>query len=241
MKIMVVYIPRSKSTMVHDVLAKKFQVEPLKEILTFSRRLKQNYDEYPALIQQINSQDNISVKVCINDFIDTKNCCINDAYKDIDYSSFDHIVFIKRQDVMGNVASFGHHHLFDPTKWHRKKGQDFEGRQYQIELNRVFYILRAYRMFDEIFNWVKSNSGDANIYNYESETVEQALIKDFNLGASDFDIEIEPCGLDYEKLASNYQEIKDQLPDMYARVMAVNREDFKNPDSAFWENNVSFI
>lgn len=241
MKIAVVYIPRVKSTMTHDVLAKHFSLDPWKEPLTISRRSNQSYDEYPELIRRINTTDNIIVKICVNDFIDTKNCKILDAYKSIDYSSFDHIVFIKRADVMGTIASFGHHNLFDPTKWHRKKGEDFKGRTYQIEMTRVFYILRAYRMFGDIQNWVANNAGLARLYDYDFQTVEEHLKNDFALSESDFDIDIVPMGLDYKNLATNYQEVANSIDELYNTIMSVPLNDVNNPKSVFWRENVNFI
>lgn len=241
MKIAIFYMARTKSTMIHDVLAKKFNLEPLKEILFFSRRSKQSYDEYPELIKQINDKDNICVKICVNDFIDPKTCRVTDDYKAIDYTKFDHIIFVKRDDVMGNIASFGHHNLFDFDKSHRKKGQAFEGRNYEIDITKVNYILRAYRIIGVMRDWVKNNSGSAKLYDYKFETAEQQLINDFGLTSEDFDIDIEPCGLDYKTLAGNYKEIETLLPVLYDKMMSTVPEDFNNPNSAFWENNTSFI
>lgn len=244
MNIAIVFIARTKSTMIHNILAKKFNLTPLKEILFFSRRRRQDYEEYPELIQKINTEDNICVKICVNDFIDGKTCRIMDDYKKIDYTKFDHIIFVKRQDLMGNVASFGHHNLInfaDFNKSHRKKGQDFEGSPYEITPDRTAYIIRGYRILNLLRDWIGEHAGSAKIHDYEFETVNQELTRDFGLKDEDFDIDIEPCGLDYRSLASNYEEIEKMLPGLYSRIMNTTDKDFNDPDSPFWEKNVRFI
>jgi hypothetical protein len=244
MNIAIFFIARSKSTMIHDILAKKFNLEPLKEILFFSRRRRQDYEEYPELIDQINEKDNICVKICVNDFIDSKKCCIMDDYKKIDYTKFDHIIFLKREDIMGQVASFGHHnqkHFADFEKSHRKKGQEFPGFEYEIDLERTAYIIRGHRMLKEMRDWVAKNCGSAKLYDYKFETAEQQLIEDFGLESQDFDIDIEACGLDYKTLASNYQEVERILPDLYSTIMNSDAKNFGDPKSDFWKHNVSFI
>lgn len=244
MNIAIVYIARTKSTMIHDILAKKFDLEPMKEILFFSRRRRQDYAEYPELIQKINTEDNICVKICVNDFIDGKTCRIMEDYKQINFAKFDHIIFVKREDIMGNVASFGHHNLInfaDFDKSHRKKGQDFEGHSYEIPPDRAAYIIRAYRVLTLLRDWITEHSGSAQIHDYEFETVNQQLARDFNLDDRDFDIDIEPCGLDYKSLATNYQEIEKILPAMYSRIMNTTEQDLNDPKSAFWEHNPNFI
>src|SRR3989344_337886 len=98
MNILIVHTPRSKSTMVHDILAKKFDLNPLYEPLTFSRIAKQDSSEYDSIIQMINTKDDICVKINGNDFIDLKNKKILDDYKKIHYDHFDKIVFITREN-----------------------------------------------------------------------------------------------------------------------------------------------
>jgi hypothetical protein len=243
MNIAIFYIARSKSTMVHNILAKKFNLAPLKELLFFSRRQRQDFEEYPKLIEQINTQDNICVKICINDFIDSKNNRVVDDYKKIDYTKFDHLIFIERDDLMGQVASFGHHNKMnfaDFDKSHRKKGQDFEGHTYDIDLGRSAYILRGYRLMPVIREWVEQQAVTNQIYDIKFETAEQQLIEKFDLKADDFDIDIEACGLDYKKLATNYAEVEAVLPDLRDRIMSADLKDINNPESNFWKDNVSF-
>jgi len=242
--IAIFFIARSKSTMVHNILAKKFNLEPLKEILFFSRRRRQDFEEYPELIKQINTKDNICVKICINDFIDPKKYCIMDDYKTINYAKFDHLIFIERDDIMGQVASFGHHNKMnfaDFDKSHRKKGQDFEGHTYEIDLARTAYILRGYRMMPVMREWVEQHAGQAKIHTVKFETAEQQLIDIFGLDPNDFDIDIEACGLDYKKLATNYKEVEAVLPVLQDKIMNTGPEDFNNSKSNFWNDNVNFL
>ena len=241
MKIAIFYHPRSRSTMTHHILAKKFNLTPWNEILTISRRTNQHYDEYPDLINKINTTDNVVLKICINDFINTKDCVILDAYKDIDYKSFDHIIFNIRSDVLGTMLSFGHHYLFDPSKWFRIKGQSFPTRSYEIELARVFYILRSYRMFDDIKEWVTSHAGNAKLHSYDYSTVKEQLKQEFDLDDNDFDINIVPNEIDYKSLATNYDFVADNIMSWYSEIMSATQADIDNPDSFFWKTNVNFI
>jgi len=241
MKILIVFIPRTKSTMTHEILVNKFHLQPLGEPLTISRRKNQHYNEYPDLIDHINKTDNICIKICINDFIDLKSCMVNDAYKTIDYNSFNHIIFINRTNILDTVLSYGYMNPAVADKWHRPRGKIIIPKKFTIDSTRMYYILRAYRLYKNIKTHIVSNAILPKIYHYEYDTIEITLKTDFNLSDSDLVTSTEANGIDYSLWADNYQEILSQFDQTKQKILSATDEDIADRKSFFWQNQVGYI
>lgn len=240
MKILVFYNPRSKSTITHEILAKKFNLAPWGEILTLSRRKNQHHDEYPALIQSINNADNICVKTGPTDFIDQKQQQIKPEYKQINWQDFDHVVFVKRDNIFDTIMSYGYQNQHNPSLWHRAKGAQISAKQYTIDRNRMYYILRAYRLYPDIENYICSQLDPKKIHHYEYETLEQQLKMDFNLLDGEMITSTDPNEIDYRKFATNYTEILNEFQSVRDKFLSASADDIANKDSFFWQNKTDY-
>jgi len=236
MKILVFYTPRSKSTMVHDVLQRHYGLDNIGDSLTLSRIANQGFLEYNKIIDTINNTDNICVKMNPNDFIDIPNQCINYRYKNIDYASFDKIVTITRDNYVDAVLSYAYMNPQDQASWHRRRGAEKVGVRYEIPEFKVFYLLRGYCLFHKIKAHIEQTAGADRMHHYEYQTVEQDLARDFGLNAADFDIDLVPNGLDYSQLATNYDEIVELTKQVYQRMTALPVDELDNWRSFFWND-----
>jgi len=227
--------------MTHEILANKFQLQPLKEILTLSRRKNQHYNEYPELIKLVNETDNICVKICINDFIDLKSCVVKDEYKSIDYNKFDHIVFVKRDNIIDTVLSYGYQDQHDPSKWHRRRGTDIVPTKFVIDINRVYYILRAYRLYQSIEEYICSHNTHSKIHHYEFNSIEQGLKKDFDIADHELITSTDSNNIDYSSWAINYQDTVTQFNQIKKQILSATDADIADKNSFFWKNQVDYI
>ena len=119
------------------------------------------------------------------------------------------------------------------------KQQDDEIAKLQSDINNI----QSYRQ------GVDSRADNLKLAQYQQqkqdatqlrETAEQQLIDKFGLTSDDLDIDIEACGLDYKKLASNYKEVEAILPFLRDRILNASLEELQNPESNFWADNVNF-
>lgn len=237
MKILIFYTPRSKSTMALEVIAKKFNLTPLVDPLVHSKIRNQNTSEFPSIIDQINSSQNICVKISSTDFLDSRMRRVVDYYKDIDYNSFDKIIFITRNNVLSAALSFTYMDSKNKDTWHRRKGEDQLWGEYNADLDRVHYLLRGYR----VYNFVKEyiiNSSNTEFYDYEFETVESSMKRDFNMDDSDFDISLINNDLDYMHLVKNLQEVSLVIQNLSDVILTAHDEDLNKFDSNFWMYHV---
>lgn len=236
MKILIFYTPRSKSTMVHSIMKKRYGLIDIGDSLTLSRIAKQGFDEYDTIIDRINTTPNCCVKMNGNDFIDLKNQCVNYDYKKVDFSSFDKVIFTTRAACLDAVLSIAYMNPRDQSSWHRRKGAEKIGVPYTVDPDKLFYMYRGYFLFEKIKNHICQIVDPEKIYQYEYETLNQELMRDFELSECDFDIEIEPNNLDYTQLATNYHEIAELAPTIYQRMAELSVDELDNPNSFFWNN-----
>jgi hypothetical protein len=216
MNILIVYTPRSKSTFACKVLAKKYGLTEVVDTLTLSRIANQNFSEYNILIDKINTEENICVKINGNDFIDLTRKEISEYYKQINYNKFDKIVFLTRVNFVDAILSYAYMNPADQSSWHRKKGQTIDQRAYTLLKNKVYYLSRGYVVFKILTDYIK-NVCKTNIYNYEYESLEHGLSTDF--AVNDFDTELEPNNINYFALLEN----KEVLPMITEWKDAVNK------------------
>lgn len=238
MKILVFYTPRSKSTAIHDALAKHYGLQPLCDMVTQSRIKNQNFDEYPSLIEQINNTDNICVKLNGNDFIDLKNNQVLDIYKTIDFASFDKIVFVTRDNQVDAVASYAYMNPADKSTWHCPRGESRVGAPYLISVQKVFYLLRGYVVFDIIRNYIMSQVPADKVCELEYETVETSIKDIFGIDMSTVGIDIVPNLYNYIDMASNYQEISTVVHEVYDIMKTYDLKKILDKGSYFWNSNL---
>lgn len=229
MKILVYYTPRSKSTAVHNALAEYYNLEPFGDRITKSRIRNKSFVEYPDLIGQINSSDNICVKLNGNDFIDLPNRQISDLYKTIDFRSFNKIVFVTRSDLTEAIASYAYMDPTNESSWHRRRGQTRVGESFTIPVQKAFYLMRGYAVYDIVRDYIKSTTITQSVFNYEYSLVESCLKHDF--GVTTEAIDIEPNNFDYSTMATNYHYIKSIVPDIVKQINS------GNPD-LFWKDEL---
>lgn len=235
MKILVVYTPRSKSTMVHDVLSRKFGLEPMREALTRSRRARQSFDEFPSIIHRMNTADNICVKITGgNDFIDLPNRKIREDYKNIDYASFDRVILISRRDYVSAVMSYAYMDQLNDRSWHRRRGETKVGHSYTVSDLKIYYMLRGYAVFEHVSNYIADHMPADRLLRYDFDTAETQLARDFGLTSADFEIDIVPNELDYQTLAVNPQQTVNQIHEVYSYVMGLTIDQINQPDNRFW-------
>lgn len=222
--------------MIHDVLQKHHGLANIGDSLTLSRIANQGFAEYDKIIDTINNTNDICVKMNPNDFIDIPNQCINYDYKKIDYASFDKIVTVTRDNYLDAVLSYAYMNPRDQASWHRRRGAEKVGVSYEISASKVFYLLRGYCLFHKIKAHIVQTAGVDRVHHYEYETVEQDLVRDFGLNSADFDIDLVPNGLDYRKLATNYDEIVQLTSEVYQRMTALSADELDNNRSFFWDD-----
>lgn len=231
MKILIFYTPRSKSTMIGKVLAKKFNIDYCESPLTISRLANKNFDNYQTIIDQINNTPTGCIKVCANDFVNLHSKCINEDYKKINFDSFDLVIFLTRKNMLDAVLSFGYMDSSDRDSWHRKKDQPKAANPYSIVPARIFNLLRGYTVFETIKKYISEHT-TTRIYDCEYTTVEQQLHTALDLAESNFEIDLVPNGLPYKEFVLNYDEIGNYVK-MYANANLPLTE-FNNPNSVYW-------
>lgn len=235
MKILIVYTPRSKSTMVHDVVSQRFGLEPMREALTRSRRAQQNFDEFPDIIHRMNTEDNICVKITGgNDFIDLPNRRIRPDYKTIDYASFDRVILISRRDYVSAVMSYAYMDQLNDRSWHRRRGENKLGHAYTVSDLKIYYMLRGYAVFDHVSQYIADHMPPDRLLRYDFDTAETQLAKDFGLDPQDFEIDIVPNELDYRALAHDSEKTVSTIHDVYNYVMSLSIDQINHPDTRFW-------
>lgn len=232
MNILIFYTPRSKSTMIGKVLANKFHLDYCESPLTISRLSNKNFNEYPQIIEKINSTNNGCVKICANDFVDLFQKSINEDYKKINFNIFDHIIFLTRESMLDAVLSFGYMDSSNRSSWHRKQGEEKEIKPYSIVPARIFNLLRGYSIFNKIKEYISQNT-TAKLYDCEYDTVEESLSKQLSLNQDDFKIELIPNGVPYKDIVLNYEEV---LTNVNGYKANMSNADFNNPDSFFWRH-----
>jgi hypothetical protein len=241
MKILIFYNPRSKSTITHEILAKKFNVHPWGEILTRSRRKNQHYLEYAELIRRINETDDICIKTGPTDFIDLKNQEIKRDYQQIDWSTFDHLVFVRRNNIFETILSYGYQDQHNPENWHRRRGSTVNPQTYTIDPNRMYYILRSYRLYADIEKYICAQVKHGKIYHYEFETLEDQLKTDFGLTESELITSTQANEIDYKKFAINYADLLNEYQSVHKKFLSATAEEIANKNSFFWHNKVDYI
>ncbi len=221
--------------MCHDVLSRKFGLDPMREALTRSRRARQSFDEFPEIIHQMNTRDNICVKITGgNDFIDLPNRRIREDYKTIDYASFDRVILISRQDYVSAVMSYAYMDQLNDRSWHRRRGEHKIGQPYTVSDLKIYYMLRGYAVFDHVSRHIADHMPADRLLRYDFDTAETQLAKDFELDPADFDIEIVPNELDYRTLATDSDQTVQKIHDVYQYVMSLSMEQINQPDPKFW-------
>jgi hypothetical protein len=236
MKILIFYTPRSKSTMIYNILKNYYGLKGIGDILTLSRIANQNFKNYNELIDYINHSDNSCVKINANDFIDLKNKCINYDYKKIDYSSFDNIIFVTRNNYTDAVLSYAYMDPKDQSSWHRKQGEIKIASEYKVDPCKLFYLFRGYFLFEKIKNEICNTATTSKIYSYEYDTVDQELMRDFNLLPTKIDNDLAPNNLDYKLLATNYDEIVELSSEVYEKMATLCVASLNDADSFFWKD-----
>ncbi len=238
MKILIVYTPRSKSTYLYQVLTKKYNLDPFGDRLTKSRIKNKSFVEYEDIINEMNSANNICVKINGNDFIDTTNHCIHTQFKDIDFASFDKIIFVTRKNYLDAVLSYAYMNPADSDSWHKKVGELKIGFKYTVDPAKVFYLLRGYRVFDLLRTYIETVVPlGAHKIHYEYDDVDVRFPTDFELSPEDLRISIEANGIDYRHIATNYNEISQLVPQVARQMLTAPYRDINDPHSFFWRNN----
>lgn len=221
--------------MVHDVLSRRFGLEPMREALTRSRRTRQSFDEFPAIIHRMNTTDNICVKITGgNDFIDLPNRRIREDYKTIDYASFDRVILISRKDYVSAVMSYAYMDQLNDRSWHRRRGETKLGQSYTVSDLKIYYMLRGYAVFDHVSQYIASQLPADHVLRYDFDTAETQLATDFGLDPADFEIDIVPNELDYRALATNSEQTVNQIHNVYQYVMSLTVDQINQPDARFW-------
>lgn len=236
MKILVFYTPRSKSTAIHDALARQYNLDAWGDRVTQSRIKNQNFNEYPELIAAINNADNICVKLNGNDFIDLQNKTVLDSYKQIDFASFDKIIMASRSNITEAIASYAYMNPADKSTWHRPKGESRVGTPYQISLNKVFYLLRGYVVYGIICDYIRSQVPAEKVLVTDYETAEHDIKVWFDNDMSD--ISIEPNGYDYKSMAGNYTTVKSLAHEIHEIMSAHCLSRIADKDSYFWKTSI---
>lgn len=218
MKILILFTPRSKSTIVHHILSKKYNLKGLRELFAIERLVHKNQQRYKEIIDIINNTDNICLKLNSIDFIEMNSNNFLPEFFSIDFKSFDKIIFITRKDYMSAIPSNSYIDRSKVHAWHRYKNREFQAKQFNIDLAMITYYGRVHAMFEKLKPIIINQAPNAEIYHYDFDNVEQNLLRDFDLTAKDFDIETLPCDLDYKKLALNYDEFFHLAPKEFKRA-----------------------
>jgi hypothetical protein len=233
MKILIFYTPRSKSTLLQEIMSKKYNLTALVDPFVFSKMKNQNTEEFPRIINHINSSQNICVKVSSTDFLDSRNRKILDYYKDIDYKSFDKIIFVTRKDVQAASLSFCHMNLKEPNSWHSTKDHQTIGRSFNPDIDRILYLLRSYRLFEFVKKYI-INDHQNICYDYEYNTLEESLKSNFSLSDRDFDTKLTANDIDYQKLVFNYDGVCAAIKINYSEISNASDYDLQTSNSKFW-------
>lgn len=222
MNILIVYTPRSKSQLLHDVLVKKLHLHGYGDILT-KTRIAANDDltVLDAVVDEINSVSNFCLKINGHDFIDLKNQTISDLYKKINYSKFNKIIFLKRDSFADALLSYGYMDRTNPVSWHRRKGSVVQHRDYQIDINKVYFLSRGYAVYDLLKKYVSSVYHD-EIINCEFDQVEHMLESKFNI--DHYDIDLQANEIDYKALLINKQ-ILGEVESIFKKICLTSPED----------------
>lgn len=225
--------------MIYTILMNHYDLDDIGDSLTLSRVANKNFSEYDTIISRINNSKNSCVKLNPNDFIDLKNQCVNYDYKKVDFASFDKIVFVTRENYLDAVLSYAYMNPGDRASWHRVKGQEKIGQPYTIDPVKLFYLYRGYFLFDKIKQYICQQVDSSKIYQYEYETVERDLMRDFELSSDDLDIPLVPNNLDYTVLATNYAQIVELASKVYQRMAELDINELDNAQSFFWCNEIT--
>ena len=234
MKILIFYTPRSKSTMAAKVLAKRFNLREIIDPLVLSKIKNQNTSEFPKIIQDINQSQNICVKISSSDFLDSKNRRVIDYYKDIDFDSFNKIVFITRNDVLSAALSFTYMDGKNKSSWHRQRGEEKLQEKYCASLDRVYYLLRSYKLYCVIKNYITDNFKYPTYYEYEFDTINEAMKTDFDITEAYFDIDTIDNDLDYKNLVTNLDDVIVTITKLNKVINRSSVADLNKFDSPFW-------
>lgn len=218
--------------MLQEVLSKKYNLEALVDPFVYSKMKNRNTDEFASIVDRINSSQDICVKVASTDFLDSRNRRVLDYYKDIDYKSFDKVIFVTRQDIITASLSFCHMTMGQPDTWHSTRGRKNQGHQFIPDTERITYLLRSYRLFNFIKNYISNNSKE--FYEYEYETLEQDLKNDFDLTDEDFDTNLIPNEIDYKQLIPDYDSICNFIKKSQNEISSVEDQEMNEFNSKFW-------
>lgn len=219
--------------MLQEVLSKKYNLDALVDPFVYSKMKNQNTNEFASIIDRINTSQDICVKVASIDFLDSKNRRVLDYYKDIDYQSFDKIIFVTRDDLLAASLSFCHMTTGDPSTWHSTKEQQNTGKTFSADINRVTYLLRSYRVFEFVKNHIRNNFTN-DIYEYEYESLESNLKIDLELSAGDFDTNLVANTIDYQKVNQNYSTVVNFIEQYKGLILSAQDFDLNRVDSKFW-------
>jgi hypothetical protein len=223
--------------MIQEILSKKYNLEALVDPFVYSKMKNRNTDEFSSIIKHINSAENICVKVSSTDFLDSRNRRVLDYYKDIDYKSFDKIIFVTRDDIITASLSFAHMTMGAPNTWHSTKDRQLSGKTFSPDIDRILYLLRSYRVFEFIKNYITTN-GINEIYDYEYDTVEHNLKNDFDLNDTDFDINLIANDINYSQLIDNYNSVSDFIKSVYSIISRTIDDDLNQFYSKFWMRSI---
>jgi hypothetical protein len=125
----------------------------------------------------------------------------------------------------------------DKKTWHRRPGEVKIGRSYTVDINIMHYLLRGYSMFDVIKQHIVNTVDPSKIFNYEFETAEQQVIKDFDITQTELVTNITANELDYQQLAVNYKEIASSAPAILEQL----QKEVYNPTENFWKNRNTIL
>lgn len=191
--------------MVHDMLCKRYNLIGFGDTVTKSRIKNKDFREYKKLIATINNTDNICVKLNGNDFFDSTTGKLNDFYKTINYNTFDKIIFITRKNYIDAILSYGYMDPANSDSWHRRKTQPVDVHPYTVTEAKIHHLLNGYKAYEEIKDYIKSTVAQPEIV---SETDFEDLPNSLStLQLKNVEIDIQPMGIDYKSIVTNYNEI----------------------------------
>lgn len=237
MKILIIHTARSKSTALHDWLSEYYSLTPLRNLITYSRIQNQNTSEYEELLNRINTEDNICVKVCCQDWIDLPRKTLVELHKKLAWHTFDRVILCTRNNAIDAVCSYAKMNPFDRQSWHRRAGQDVDYSQYTVPVEKIFYLMRGYTVYKWINEFVDANIDPQRVCRFEYEQLEQQLVEQLGIDPADVAIDIIPNLYDYKNLVTNYSDVASLTPKVLHKLQQFSW-DTVNPDCAFWDSKM---
>lgn len=237
MKILIFYTPRSKSTLLAKVLSKNFGLSLINDELTVARIQDQNFNRYPELLKKINQVSDTCVKICANDFVDLQKQNLSTFYKQIDFESFDHIIFQTRQNFIDALFSYAYMNPADRSSWHRAVGSDITYRNYIVTDTKALYLSRGYYAFNFLKQYIIASAPKAKFYSYDFDSVDLSLSDDWGISPNSISIDTVPNDIPYKDLVENVSTITNRATKIFNDVEKLTIEQFNDRNSLAWNIN----